>query len=216
MLDVGSGWGAVTGSLGEWGEVTGVEPEPVARQEAARRGIRVVDGRAEELPAEDESMGLVIASDVIEHLPDDVAAVRELTRVLRPGGLALITVPANPWLMGAHDRASGHYRRYTRETLAGALEAGGLRLDRMTHFNSLLFPIAVPVRLLGRRREPKADVPRAPGPLDAIFYRLFRSERGLLRRFDLPFGLSLAALATRPAAGAQSSRPAAVPAEASS
>jgi len=198
LLDVGSGWGAVTCRLEGWGEVTGVEPSEVARDEAARRGIRVLEGRAEQLPVADGSVDIAIASDVIEHLPDDVAAVRELARVLRPGGLALITVPAYPRLMGAHDHALGHYRRYTRKALAAAVAAGGMHLTRITHFNMLLFPFALPVRMLGRGREARADAPSAPGPLDAVFYRVFRAERGLLRRFNLPVGLSLAALATRP------------------
>ena len=198
VLDVGSGWGAVSGCLGAWGEVIGVEPSPVARAEAERRGVRALDGRAEGLPVEDSSVDIAIASDVIEHLPDDAAAVRELVRVLRPGGTALITVPAYPWLMGAHDRALGHHRRYTEEMLLDAVADAGLVPNRVTHFNTLLFPIALPVRLLGRLRRSGADQPRAPGPLDAIFYRVFRTERQLLSHFDLPFGLSLATLAAKP------------------
>lgn len=200
VLDVGSGWGAVSGRLGAWGEVIGVEPSPVAREEAERRGVRVLEGRAEELPVDDASVDIAIASDVIEHLPDDAAAVRELVRVLRPGGLALITVPAYPSLMGAHDRALGHYRRYTRGMLVETVTGSGLEPSRVSHFNTLLFPLALPVRIAGRSRQPRADNPRAPGPLDAVFYRVLRSERGLLGRFDLPFGLSLAALANKPMA----------------
>jgi SAM-dependent methyltransferase len=198
VLDVGSGWGAVSSRLGEWGEVIGVEPSEVAREEAQRRGVQVLEGRAEELPIEDESVDLAIASDVIEHVPDDAPAVGELARVLRPGGTALITVPAYPWLMSAHDHALGHYRRYTRGRLEAVIAAAGLEVGRVTYFNTLLFPLAVPGRLLRRSRAPRAESLRAPGPLDAIFFRIFRSERRLLRRVNLPFGLSLAALATRP------------------
>jgi SAM-dependent methyltransferase len=198
VLDVGSGWGAVSSRLGAWGDVTGVEPSGVAREEAARRGVNVLEGRAESLPVDDVSVDVAIASDVIEHLPDDGVAMAEIARVLRPGGLALITVPAYPRLMGAHDRALGHHRRYTRSTLLAAVEGAGLVPQRLTHFNTLLFPLALPVRLLGRNAATRADSPSAPGVLDELFYRVFRSETRLLRRFDLPFGLSLAALATRP------------------
>ncbi len=201
LLDVGSGWGAVSSKLGPWGEVTGIEPSATAREEASRRGVRVLEGRAEDLPAEDSSVDIAIASDVIEHVPDDGAAVRELARVLRPGGLALVTVPAYPWLMGAHDRALGHYRRYTPSALRSVLQGAGLQPTRITYFNTLLFPLALPVRLIGRFRGSGADEPRAPGPLDSLFFRVFRSERALLARFDLPFGLSLAALATRSPVG---------------
>src|SRR5829696_3493406 len=198
VLDVGSGWGAVSSRLMEWGEVIGVEPSEVARVEAERRGVRVLAGRAEELPVEDASVDIAIASDVIEHVPDDGAAMAELARVLRPGGTALVTVPAYPWLMGAHDRALGHFRRYTRRTLSEVVSAAGLDLRRLTYFNTLLFPLAVPGRLLRRSRPARAESLRAPGPLDEVFYRVFRSERRLLARLNLPFGLSLAALATRP------------------
>jgi SAM-dependent methyltransferase len=198
VLDVGSGWGAVSSRLGPWGTVTGVEPSEVAREEAKRRGVSVLEGRAEQLPAEGASVDIAIASDVIEHVPDDGAAVRELARVLRPGGLALITVPAYPWLMGAHDRALGHHRRYTKAALLEVVRESGLAPQRVTHFNTLLFPLAVPVRLLKRSAGAQADNPRAPGPFDELFFRVFRSETRLLTRVNLPFGLSLAALATRP------------------
>jgi SAM-dependent methyltransferase len=198
VLDIGSGWGAVTSKLGAWGTVIGVEPSEEAREEAERRGVTVLEGTAEHLPVEAGSADIAIASDVIEHLPDDIAAVREMTRVLRPGGVGLITVPANPWLMGAHDRALGHYRRYTEEGLLRVVQGAGLVPTRTTHFNTLLFPLAIPGRLIGRRRAARADNPRAPGWLDAVFYRVFRAEPAILSRFDLPFGLSLAVLATRP------------------
>lgn len=200
VLDIGSGWGAVTGRLGEWGEVLGVEPSPVARAEAERRGVHVIEGTAERLPVADGWADIAIAADVIEHLPDDAAAMLEVVRVLRPGGVALITVPANPWLMGAHDRALGHFRRYDRRALRERIGGVGLQLERITHFNTLLFPLAIPARLLGRLRSERsaADDPRAPGPFDALFGMVFAAERHLLARFDLPVGLSLAALARAP------------------
>jgi SAM-dependent methyltransferase len=201
VLDVGSGWGAVTSRLGDWGEVIGVEPSEVARREAEGRGVRVIEGTAEALPVEDGGFDLVISSDVIEHLPDDAAALREIVRVLRPGGLALITVPANPRLMGAHDRALGHHRRYTRGSLRAAMGSAGLEVERVTHFSTVLYPLALPVRLLSRNRPARADSTRAPGLLDELLYRAFRSERRLLARRDLPFGLSLAALGSKSGPG---------------
>ena len=127
-------------ALSGLGEVIGVEPSAAARDEAEKRGVAMIQGTAEALPIDDESVDIAVACDVIEHLPDDEAAVRELVRVLRPGGLALVTVPAYPWLMGAHDRAVGHERRYTRPTLVDRVERAGLIPTRATYFNSLLFP----------------------------------------------------------------------------
>jgi SAM-dependent methyltransferase len=158
----------------------------------------VVDGVAEALPVEDDSTDIAIAGDVLEHVPDDAAAVREMARALRPGGTALVAVPAYPWLFGAHDRAVGHQRRYTRASLVDVLGANGLRPVRVTYLNALLFPLAVPGRVLRRSAPAHAESTRAPGPLDAVFYRVFRLERRLLARVNLPFGLSLAAIAEKP------------------
>jgi SAM-dependent methyltransferase len=200
VLDVGCGWGAIASHLGAWGEVIGVEPSPVARDEAEARGVRVLDGRAEALPVEDASVEIAIAGDVIEHVDDDAAAAAEIARALRPGGTALVTVPAHPWLFGAHDRALDHRRRYTRRGLVALLRGAGLEPTRVTYFNTLLFPLVLPVRLLRRNSAARAEATGASGPLDAILYRVFRSERTLLRRVDLPFGLSMAALAAKPRA----------------
>jgi hypothetical protein len=126
--------------------------------------------------------------------------VAEIARALRPGGTALVTVPAYPWLFGAHDRALDHRRRYTRRGLVALLRGAGLEPTRVTYFNTLLFPLVLPVRLLRRSSAARAERTGATGPLDAILYRVFRSERTLLRRVDLPFGLSLAALAAKPRA----------------
>jgi SAM-dependent methyltransferase len=198
LLDVGCGWGGLTRHLTRFGNVVGVDPSPAAREEAARRGLRVLDGTADALPVPDASVDLALATDVIEHLVDDVAALRELHRVLRPGGLALVTVPAYGWLFSSHDRALGHERRYTRPRLERAVKAAGLVPVRSTHFNTLLFPPIAAVRLATRRRPARIDARPTWPPLNRLLYRLFASERRLLERMDLRFGLSLAMLARRP------------------
>jgi SAM-dependent methyltransferase len=201
LLDVGCGWGGLTRHLAAHGAVVGVEPSPAAREEAGRRGLTVLEGTADRLPVPDASVDVAVATDVIEHLADDVAALRELARVLRDDGLALITVPACPWLFSSHDRALGHHRRYSRGSLLAAVRAAGLRPVRVTHFNTFLFPPSAAVRLLTRRRAARVDAQPTWGPLNWLLYRIFLSERRILRRRDLPFGLSLAVLARR-AAGA--------------
>jgi SAM-dependent methyltransferase len=207
VLDVGCGWGAIASVLRPWGRVLGVDRSEAACEEAERRGVEVVRGSAESLPVESGSMDIVLATDVLEHLDDDVAAARELQRVLKPGGLALVTVPAYKWLFGAHDRALEHRRRYTKQTIRSAIEAGGLEPERITHFNTLLLPLGLPARLARRRGTARAEsAHQAPGPLNGFLYRVFRSERALLRRIDLPVGLSIAVLA-RPGAEAAQTMP---------
>jgi SAM-dependent methyltransferase len=201
LLDVGCGWGGIAAELSPWGRVLGVDASEAARAEASHRGVDVIAGSAESIPVEDGSADIVLCADVLEHLDDDAAAAREMRRVLKPDGIALVTVPAYPRLFGAHDRALEHRRRYTKRTLLAALEAGGLAVDRVTHFNALLLPIAFPARLMQRGRPAAADAGRQQaGRMNEMLYWVFRSERGLVRRFNLPAGLSIAALA-RPARG---------------
>jgi SAM-dependent methyltransferase len=147
-----------------------------------------------------ERFDLVTAFDVVEHIADDVAALRMFRRVLAPGGRLVLTVPAFPVLWSQHDDYSGHHRRYRRAGLARALHAaGGFQVDRITYFNTLLFPPALVARVAERvlrpQREERSDpylaVPARP--VNDLLCRIFAAERGLLRRRDLPFGVSLAA-----------------------
>ncbi len=197
VADIGCGWGGLTETLAPWGDVVGIEPSEAARAEAERRGVEVLEGDADALPLEDASIDLAVSTDVLEHLDDDVAAVREIARVLVPGGAALVTVPAYPRLFSGHDRALDHRRRYTRETLLEAIRGGGLEPLRVTNFNSILLPAAAAARLGSRNGEPSADSGVAPKPLNGLLLATLRFERALLRRTNLPAGLSIAVLATR-------------------
>ena len=115
--------------LAALGPVTGLEPFPEAAAAARARGIgEVVEGYMESLPFEDSSFDFATSLDVIEHLDDDVAGLRELRRVVRPGGSVVVTVPAYPGLFGPHDVANEHRRRYLRRTLvARPRRRGGRR-----------------------------------------------------------------------------------------
>ena len=135
---------------------------------------------------------------MIEHIEDDVSAVRGLARVLAPEGVLVITVPAGQWLWSRHDERNGHYRRYDRRRLRALLEGAGLRVRRMTGFNTLLLPVVAGVRVGGRLLGLDAagtGVP--PSPVNAALVKLLGMESRLLRRLDLPLGVSLAVVATR-------------------
>jgi SAM-dependent methyltransferase len=203
ILDVGCGTGAVLAFLETWGTPFGIDREAEALAFCRERGHTcLAQGQAERLPFADGVFDLVVMADMLEHLPADVPAVAEAARVLAPGGILLCTVPAHPFLYGEHDRALHHYRRYARTTLHALLARAGLRVLRITPtYASILLP-AVLARSLGKLRArlrpfvaAQSDAPPAPGPLNAALLGLHRVEAWWLRRHDLPFGLSLLAIA---------------------
>src|SRR3954468_21837312 len=135
VLDAGCGSGRTLDDLARLGEAHGTELNPLGVEAARRRGHEVQEGRVEEIPHDDASFDLVTSLDVIEHTDDDVAALRELRRVTKPGGHAVITVPAHPRLWSRHDVGNAPRRRYTSRTLRAAAQAAGWSVPRMTGFN---------------------------------------------------------------------------------
>jgi SAM-dependent methyltransferase len=204
ILDFGCGTGALLADLDRFGSVAAVDADPSAVEFCRARGRAevqlVVPGAS--LPFDDGAFDGVLALDVVEHIDDDVATLSELRRVLRPGGLAVVAVPAFMFLWGRQDEVSHHRRRYTARSLRRALGAAGLRIDRLSYFNTALFPAVAAVRL-GRRllRAPvrvQSDFEVGPERLNKVLAAVFRAEARLVARRNLPFGVSLLALATRP------------------
>jgi SAM-dependent methyltransferase len=205
VLDVGCGTGALAHELGGFGQVVGVDLAPEAIAWSRRRGLAVLCvGSADRLPFRTGGFDAVAAVDIVEHT-DDTHAVAEIARVLRPGGAALLHVPAFPILWGEHDEVNHHLRRYRRGALRRVVEASGLVVERLSYANSVLFPAAAAVRLAKRA----VRAVRAPRPAAAEIYDLpawvnraligvLSVERALLRRVNFPFGVSLLCLARKP------------------
>jgi SAM-dependent methyltransferase len=200
ILDAGCGSGRFMVDLAKRGEVTGVELSDTSVALARQRGIgEVVAGSVLEMPFADASFDLAVSLDVIEHLEDDVAALRELRRVVAPGGALLVTVPAYQWLWSGHDEINHHHRRYTRRTLQSAAEHAGWRQTRTTYFNSLLLPVAILLRVLDRfstkTTESSLDLWIPPEPLNWLLERPLALEAALVARGGrIPSGLSLLAV----------------------
>ncbi len=147
-LDIGAAGGGNTRVLRAFGwRPLALEYAPTAAQVARERGLDVVRADAREMPVRTGSMDLVTAFDVLEHIEEDYLAAGEINRILRPGGTALIAVPADMSLWSAHDEAVGHVRRYTRETLTQVIVKGGLVIESLWSWNVLLRP------LVGLRRK---------------------------------------------------------------
>lgn len=200
VLDVGCGTGFNLGMLSEFGQVEGIEPSPEGLACCRERGLtRVIQGEAVPLPFPDERFGLVTALDVIEHIEDDLGALREFRRVLRRGGHLLVTTPALPLLYGAHDRIVGHHRRYMAAPLRRRLVEAGLEPVHLSYHNLLVLPAVLAVRLalaLWPRR-PHVEMSLPPAPVNEALAWLCELEAPRVLGRGLPLGLSLIALARR-------------------
>ena len=200
ILDAGCGSGRNMIELARHGTVTGVELSPTSAALARERGVGdVIEGSALEMPFDAGSFDLATSLDVIEHLKDDLAALRELRRVVKPGGALLVTVPAYQWLWSGHDEINHHFRRYTRRTLQRAGEQAGWQQVRTTYFNSLLLPAAIMLRVLDRfnrkTTESSLDLWVPPAPMNWLLECPLRLEAAMIARGGrIPAGLSLLAV----------------------
>jgi SAM-dependent methyltransferase len=197
ILEIGCGTGHNLGMLRRFGRVDAIEIDDTARALASKRlGHAVMAAPLPELTGvEDGAYDLIAILDVLEHIGPDREALASMAKKLRPGGRILITVPAHPWMWSAHDVVNHHQRRYTRRTLRAVVAAAGLKLEMMSWFNSLLFPLAAAARLAGRLTgKEDSDDTLPPGPINRLFEGIFGLERHAIGRLPFPPGVSLVAI----------------------
>jgi SAM-dependent methyltransferase len=201
IYDLGCGTGHNLIMLQELGEATGIDMSADALAHCRALGCRnVLQGDLTHLPIADGSADLVVASDILEHLDDDQAGAREIFRALKPGGTALITVPAFKWLWGPQDDVSHHKRRYTRAEVEQLLAGTGLKLEKLGYFNTFLFlPIWLGRLLLKlSKSEVVSENTLTPGSLNGVLRAIFASEAYWLRLGTFPIGVSVLAIARKP------------------
>ena len=193
ILDVGCGTGGNLAMLSQFGDAEGVDVSPDALAFCRARGLNKVKlGAAEDLPYEDGTFDLVTALDVVEHLDDDVAGLREMRRVIRPGGRILIFVPTFMWLWGMQDDISHHRRRYRLPELRRALTEAGFEVERTTYANiTFLLPTFLGrlfMRLTGIK--PVSENRINVAALNPLFTRILGAEATFLRFMNFPIGVS--------------------------
>lgn len=204
LLEVGAGAGQNLAALAAFGPVDAIEIHPLGREAIRERAI-ARDVFAESVPFPlDRRYDVIAALDVVEHIDDDRAAIRWIVDLLRPGGLFIATVPAYGWLFSDHDRALGHYRRYTRASLAAALPSS-VRVETSAYFTHFAFPLAVGSRAawsLRRRIARGKTVEKQASPRGGLAARMLgalcAAELALIARgYEPPFGLSAYIVARR-------------------
>ena len=151
------------------------------------------------MPFADESFDLLLATDIIEHIDDDILALRELARVLRRGGRALITVPAFPFIWGLQDRVAQHKRRYRMRELIDKLGGAGFAVDTSYHFNFLLFvPIWIGRRLIDIFRPRIHSEAEVNSPLlNKFLLAIFSADIAMAPKLRPPIGVSILIVAVK-------------------
>lgn len=208
VLDAGCGTGGLIRRLGglrhpDW-RWTGVDLEALACELARDRtsGVEIHQASVTALPFGEATFDAIVSADVLYHVDDDAAALKELFRVLRPGGVVAINVPAYRWLWSYHDEAVHSRRRYGRRELLAKVGRAGFVNARSTHWNALPLPLVVARRKLFSAPIEDSDVSLLPAPIEAMFRGAVALERAWLETFGtLPFGSSIFVVAQKPADG---------------
>lgn len=204
ILDVGCGPGGTTEAYTGDNHVLAVDASPESVRHAHERGLAVASMDAAHLGVRPGACDAVVSLDLIEHVADDVGALREMYETLRPGGVLIVTVPAYQFLWSAHDDAVGHLRRYTRGGLLRVAREAGFEVVLGAYAMSSILPAAMAVRLAERLRprrgEPAARFIRLPGAVNGALERIIGLGPMPLRFVPIPFGLSIVLVARRPVA----------------
>lgn len=203
ILDAGCGTGAVMKYLTRYGEVTGFDFSPEALKFSRRRGhTRLAQASVLQIPMSDATFDMVVSFDVICEIGvDDRQALREFARVLRPGGVVLLRLPAFAWMRGQHDVAVHLAHRFTRNELVAKLQECGLTPLHASYANAFLFPIAAAKRWSERflPRQRGSDLTLNPHATNGLLRAVLSAEAPLIRSVGLPFGLTVTTLARKAA-----------------
>jgi SAM-dependent methyltransferase len=204
IVDCGSGTGRNLDWLQAYGLAVGVEQSSVGLRVGRAHRRPLIRGSVTRLPFADARVDVATSFDVLYCLDDqaEVQAVREMWRVLAPGGIALINVAALDLLHGSHSALTMERRRYTPQRLRALLTNTGFSIARMTFTNMTTFPLTLAVRLrdrvTGRAAEASdADLQVPARPINALLSAAAGLDGLLLRATNLPIGSSLMCVARK-------------------
>jgi SAM-dependent methyltransferase len=202
-LDLGCGTGANLEVLSCYAKPSGLDLSGVALQFCKKRNLpRLLQGSGEALGIKSNSLDLITAMDSLEHIPDDITALRECLRVLKPGAQILITVPAFGFLWSEHDEALHHLRRYSAAELRNKLSLVGFEVGKVTYvLFFLFFPVLffrILTNIFKKDPYPKTAIVALPPLINGALVLLNRLEKVLLQWINFPFGVTIVAVARKP------------------
>jgi ubiquinone/menaquinone biosynthesis C-methylase UbiE len=204
ILDIGCGTGMLLENMRPLGRTTGLDFSTVALEYCRSHALEGL-GRADvrHLPVKDNSVDVITAIDLVEHIKDDEGLLKEFYRVLKPGGIAVLSVPAHKSLWSPHDVALHHFRRYEKPEFLKLVQGAGLRPRKYTYGMATAFLPAYIVRkfkqLFGKKdAEARTDEFKIPGFVNAALSSIVSLEAKWMPHGDLPIGLSLLCVAEKP------------------
>lgn len=191
FLDIGCGTGYFLSKIAPIVEnAYGIEPHEYNNSKFEN----IISGTIENIPFDNNTFDFVSCFDVLEHVENPQEALDGILRVLKPGGFAIITVPACQFLYGPHDKEHDHYRRFSKDYFESLVDPR-FEIMKSTYFNTFLFPAEAPIRLLERAINQKVTKDSAPSPLlNKIFFKVFNSEKKWLMNHNFPIGVSYMAV----------------------
>lgn len=207
ILEIGSGTGGNLGLLSKYGNLYALESSDDAITLANKRGITKVEKGSlpDNLPFGSKKFDLICMIDVLEHIDDDLATLKTLHGLLKPGGKLLLTAPAYQFLWSHQDEISQHKRRYTRNSLEPIIRDAEFSILYSTYFNTIFFPIVLAVRmfktamrsLVGNNVKiyEDSDYNMPSNAVNKLLTGIFSFERHAISKIALPFGVSIMVIA---------------------
>ena len=202
ILDAGCGTGLLTKKLQKFGKVTGVDIDPRAIFYSKKRGVKARYASVNNLPFESKKFDVVVSMDVLYHKKvDDKKALAEMYRVLKPGGIIILRVPANPILLSSHDRFVHTRERYIKKKLLKKLQDAGFLVEKISYVNTILFLptlLKAAFEKISSPNRSSSSINRVPELLNKAALTIMSFENLILKHYSLPFGIGLFAVAKRP------------------
>ncbi len=204
ILDIGCGTGVMMKNFQKYGDVTGIDMEMTALDFCRQRGLKnIFQGDISDFPFKKDSFDIIGIFDVLYHkgVKNDLKVLKGIFRILKPGGILVLTDSADMKLWSKHDIATHARERYTTPKLSTRLKSAGFKINKISYFNTILYPLVFAVRKLdnlsSRKGEVSTNLKKTNSFLNFILYQIFVFENNLMKMFDLPFGVSIFAIAKK-------------------